>query len=270
MKFQEFTFAHLAFVLFSAKLALLWVLTNYAFPVDPSGKPGETGKRGSNWWYWFATILARSLSLACIVTWVSGWSYILGLFTLGFAILLPLARRRIPFCYLAEFEIGANLLFILGASCLALMENTVPAVPAGSEPASRQAAAAYVVMAIVVFVIRGGANIVRGVLDKGGNIAELNESGEGSAHIGVKKSRQTPKYNRGRIIGMIERLMLMTFVAMQAYDALAFLLTAKGLFRARELDDAAFAEYFLVGTLTSSMVAIAAGLAIQFVLKLLW
>jgi hypothetical protein len=34
--------------------------------------------------------------------------------------------------------------------------------------------------------------------------------------------------------------------------------------------DAAFAEYFLVGTLVSSMIAVVAGLGIQMVLRVLW
>jgi hypothetical protein len=78
------------------------------------------------------------------------------------------------------------------------------------------------------------------------------------------------EYNRGRIIGNIERLMLMAFVALQAYQALAFLLTAKGFLRSKDLEQIDFAEYFLVGTLISSCIAIAAGLGVQLVLKVLW
>ncbi len=269
MKFQDYTLAHLPLVLSGARLLVFWVLANYTYPADPTEEFGEGGKRCRAWRMWLAAVLARSLLLACVVTWVSDWNYGLGIFTLVLAILLPLARWRIPTSYLAELEIGTNLVFLFAVVCFLSMQTAPPAIPVAEQAASRQTAAVYIVIAIVVFVLRGGSYIVRGVLEKGKVLPESEAQGVG--HAGhKKKALDSAGYNRGRVIGIIERLMLLTFIAMQAYDALAFLLTAKGLFRAKELDNAAFAEYFLVGTLASSMIAIAAGLGIQFTLKLLW
>lgn len=84
------------------------------------------------------------------------------------------------------------------------------------------------------------------------------------------KQLDLAEYNHGRMIGNVERLLLLSLVAIQAYQALAFLMTAKGLFRAKDLENRAFSEYFLVGTLVSSVIAVAAGLLIQMIIKLCW
>ena len=271
MKFQEYTLAHLPLVLFCAKLWALWVIANYTYPADPVAELDGGKKRRPAWGRWFAIVAARSFALACIAAWMSGWNWGLGAFTLVLAVALPLVRGRIASRYLAELEIGANVLFLFGVASLALQSGIPSSVPAGSEPASRQMAAAWIVTALVFFVMRGGSYMVRGILDKGKILSGGEAPGGTPGVVNKKRTLDTAGYNHGRIIGTIERLMLLAFVAMKAYDALAFLLTAKGLFRAKELDKSpAFAEYFLVGTLASSMIAIAAGLGVQFVLQLLW
>jgi len=270
MDFQQYIAAHIPLVLFGAKATLLWVLANYTYPADPVAELPAGGKRHPARRRWLAAVLLRSFAAACVILWIAGWSYSLGIFTLALAILLPMTRSRIASSYLAELEIGANLIFLFGTVFLATLLGIPHTIPVGSGPASRQMAAAYIVIAIVVFVLRGGSYIVRGVLNKGKTLPEREVPS--AEHAGKPKRAEldTAEYSRGRIIGMIERLMLSTFVAMQAYEALAFLLTAKGLFRAKEIEKEEFAEYFLVGTLISSLIAIAAGLAIQFALKFLW
>ncbi|AEE97428.1 DUF3307 domain-containing protein [Mahella australiensis] len=64
----------------------------------------------------------------------------------------------------------------------------------------------------------------------------------------------------GRYIGMLERAIIMTLVLFDAMTAMAFVLTAKSLARYKELDDKAFAEYYLMGTLASTLIALAGGL----------
>ena len=50
------------------------------------------------------------------------------------------------------------------------------------------------------------------------------------------------EYNRGRVIGALERLMTFFFVLNGAYSALGFLIAAKGMTRFKQLDDREFAE----------------------------
>ncbi|NLE02180.1 MAG: hypothetical protein GX640_20150 [Fibrobacter sp.] len=68
--------------------------------------------------------------------------------------------------------------------------------------------------------------------------------------------------NRGKIIGVIERILFFFFVITDNYASIAFILTAKGFTRFKELDDKNFAEYVLIGTLLSSGLAIFCGVLI--------
>jgi hypothetical protein len=81
----------------------------------------------------------------------------------------------------------------------------------------------------------------------------------------------TKEYNRGRLIGDLERILLTIVVAAGSYAALAFLVAAKGVVRSDEFDkDRDFAEYFLIGSLSSVLVALCAGIALRFALIRLW
>lgn len=76
------------------------------------------------------------------------------------------------------------------------------------------------------------------------------------------------EYNRGRVIGALERLMTFFFVLKGAYGALGFLIAAKGMTRFKQLDDREFAEYFLIGTFLSIILAGSAALVTQCLIEL--
>lgn len=65
--------------------------------------------------------------------------------------------------------------------------------------------------------------------------------------------------NRGRIIGVLERVLLFSFVLQSQYGAIGFILAAKAFTRFKALDDRPFAEYVLIGTLLSACLALAVG-----------
>jgi len=67
-------------------------------------------------------------------------------------------------------------------------------------------------------------------------------------------------------IGVMERLILITLVAADAIAAMGFVLAAKSLARYQELNNREFAEYYLVGTLTSFTLALFAGLWLRTIL----
>ena len=62
--------------------------------------------------------------------------------------------------------------------------------------------------------------------------------------------------NAGRYIGILERFLSVLFFLTGQYTAIAFTLTAKSVARFKELEKADFAEQYLVGTLTSQLLAI--------------
>lgn len=66
------------------------------------------------------------------------------------------------------------------------------------------------------------------------------------------------EFNRGRIIGLLERALLYVFLLQGQYGAIGFVLAAKAFTRFKALDDRPFAEYVLIGTLLSAGCALLA------------
>jgi len=71
---------------------------------------------------------------------------------------------------------------------------------------------------------------------------------------------------RGRMIGVLERALALTLVLLGQYGALGLLIAAKALARFRALDDRDFAEYFLIGTLASLLLALLVGVGVKLLL----
>lgn len=63
------------------------------------------------------------------------------------------------------------------------------------------------------------------------------------------------EYNTGRIIGMLERIFVFVFVLAGQYAAVGFILAAKGVARFQDFKNRTFAEYVLIGTLISTLLA---------------
>lgn len=72
------------------------------------------------------------------------------------------------------------------------------------------------------------------------------------------------EYTAGRIIGILEREIIFIAVLTHQIPAIAYVLAAKGLARFKELDQRRYAEYFLIGTLLSSLIAVLLGMFIRF------
>lgn len=73
------------------------------------------------------------------------------------------------------------------------------------------------------------------------------------------------EFNAGRVIGILERLLIYFFVLNAQYTAIGFVMAAKSFTRFRELEKRSFAEYVLVGTLLSALLAmLIAGLVHMF------
>jgi hypothetical protein len=77
----------------------------------------------------------------------------------------------------------------------------------------------------------------------------------------------TKELNLGEYIGILERFIILIVTLVGAYEAIGFILAGKGLIRAREFEDRDFAEYFLVGTLISTLTAVLVGIVITHILQ---
>ncbi|KIY21335.1 DUF3307 domain-containing protein [Mesobacillus subterraneus] len=73
--------------------------------------------------------------------------------------------------------------------------------------------------------------------------------------------------SRGKLIGYIERLLVILLTYYSSYPAIAFIVTAKSIARFKQMDDRDWAEYFLLGTLTSMFLGILFGILLRELLN---
>jgi hypothetical protein len=71
------------------------------------------------------------------------------------------------------------------------------------------------------------------------------------------------EYNTGRVIGILERIIIYVAVLTDQIAAIGLVLAVKGLARFKEMDDRPFAEYVLVGTLLSLLLAVFVALLVK-------
>lgn len=130
------------------------------------------------------------------------------------------------------------------------------------------------ILATYLFMVDGGTCIVRGVLSRfPGLLQRAQESMKqvkrrkqtaNSKEQGLAENRE--KENAGEWIGILERIITLSFVLTDSYTAIAFALTAKSIARFKELENKDFAEYYLLGTSTSVATALLAGIILKFLL----
>ncbi len=88
------------------------------------------------------------------------------------------------------------------------------------------------------------------------------------AKYDVKDSKSLP--GAGKIIGILERILTITLVYVEEYRAIAFIIAAKSIIRfdrSGKNSGRRFAEYFLIGTFSSIIIAILIGNFILFFIK---
>lgn len=107
-----------------------------------------------------------------------------------------------------------------------------------------------------LYVCARGVVLVRAVLD----IPDLRMRRDDDRTAGAVQIA------RGRVIGILERALALTLVLLGQYGALGLVVAAKSLARMKALDDREFAEYFLIGTLASLLLAVAGGVALRLLL----
>ena len=68
----------------------------------------------------------------------------------------------------------------------------------------------------------------------------------------------------GAYIGIVERLLITSLVAVNQFGAVGFVLAAKSVARYKEMESVPkFAEYYLIGTLTSSTIGVIGGMLVR-------
>ncbi|MGH7541381.1 MAG: DUF3307 domain-containing protein [Gemmatimonadota bacterium] len=136
----------------------------------------------------------------------------------------------------------------LGALFLVAVAD-VTAARVGEATLERWLSAA-VLLAAFAFTWTGGSTIVSAVLERLSPDLERREEGSGLR-------------GSGHLIGILERTLALILILFGQWDALALLIAAKSVARFEELKERHFAEYYLVGTLTSLIVAVVVSLALM-------
>ena len=106
-------------------------------------------------------------------------------------------------------------------------------------------ASAYVIISII------GAYLIKLMLRGYGREVELG---------GLK--------NAGMVIGIVERIIVLTFVLVNQYTAITIVFAAKSIARFNELKDRKMAEYYLIGTLISITFALIVGIIVKVILRM--
>lgn len=84
----------------------------------------------------------------------------------------------------------------------------------------------------------------------------------------LKKYRvpETGLKGAGAAIGVLERILTLTLILIGEYTAIAVVFTAKSITRFEELKNREFAEYYLIGTLSSLLFSTIIGLLTKWLL----
>jgi len=138
----------------------------------------------------------------------------------------------------------------------------LPAVGAAAEPwwaSSTRGLAPYVAAALVVgglvFNGKGGTAIVRALLDRFASLGTAGEDADLADRLAM-----------GRMVGVLERALLYALVLLGHWGALGLVMAAKSVARYPEMNKPHFADYYLVGTLASLVVALASGVVVAALL----
>lgn len=198
------------------------------------------------------TLVAHLLLLAPLLTW--GLVMAVGVVSMlhGLIDLLKAKRRSARRSSLSVFLIdqGAHLLTLFAAWGIVVHWVGLPEVR-WSEDAVESFTSVSVILGVFAFNATGGAALVSGVL-------ALRESGVDEAE---------DLAGSGRLIGILERTLSLVLILVGQWAALAILIGAKSIARFDELKDRRFSEYYLIGTLSSLLVAVLNGLALIAVLS---
>lgn len=268
-------------LLLISELAMFWSLANYAVTSDPvrETKHAPTQKPAVPR-FWSVLLILRSVAIGAaplIVAGTSTGSLFLAIILVAGSLLLPIARRWwVSPEYGAELEIGtiASVLILI-VFCVARWQLVALHGSTALPFSESRKSAIFLITAIVTFNLRGATYVVRGILNKCGALPELVVPQESSVvprpdRVVTETTVDIVEINRGRWIGNLERILLLVIVAEASYDAIAFLMAAKGFIRSKDLENREWAEYFLLGTLASIAVSLVGGFAIRQIVGVFW
>lgn len=204
------------------------------------------------WWLLTLGVSLASLSLAGVLI---------------LALIVP--ERLLPAAWLNDARLAATLIMLL---CLMFLANALPdpawltALEQGlwSLGLSSKAATTTLIWLTGFLLVANEANLlIRSLFRRFSLEPKLGKTDTEDAAAQV----DAREYNAGRVIGILERwLMYLVLVSSANYNVIALIIAAKGFARFRQLEERAFAEYVLIGTLASTLVTIGIAESVRSIL----
>lgn len=266
-------------LLLCSHLIAFWVVGTYLLP--GLGQPETNLPKGVR--ALVRPLLVGAAPLLVVQQWLPAVAF--GVVGAGAAFALPTLRRWLR--TYGRIAAAAEVLLV-GVVVLAAWLTAAPSQlrPALIELplAAQQLSALTLGMAIVAFVIFGGRFLIDGILaslafapqlSPAERLARIEAQG---GHIGAVPPPETDDQRtwrlqelyRARVIGYFERLLVLVTAALLQFDALGFLIAAKGIARSEKLSQPGGSAYFLIGTLASVGLAVGGGLLLRLLYFGLW
>ena len=85
----------------------------------------------------------------------------------------------------------------------------------------------------------------------------------------INKKVEKSELNTGRIIGLLERIIIFIFVYNNQFESVGLVIAAKTLIRWKELDEKEYAEYVIIGTLLSVLLAVIIAMIVKSITKII-
>ncbi|BBB90498.1 MAG TPA: DUF3307 domain-containing protein [Methylomusa anaerophila] len=144
--------------------------------------------------------------------------------------------------------ITPNLAIVDGIARYFWFVNYYPEIKQISES---QLIVAITIICAVLINIRGVNFIVRLAIEKYG------------------PDKPPDMYISSEFIGRLERSIILIFVLLESYNAIGLVFAAKSIARLKEFENRDFTQYYIIGTLASTLAAIVTGLCVKGVIILL-
>lgn len=177
-------------------------------------------------------------------------------------------------------RLGTIRLVTLGVQTALVSIATAPAIGVTFNGAAMQWLASLdrftvLVTAIKIIASHGSNLVLLGALMVINEVNLLLRMQLGSLRLGpdnasadgvAPEATRRPEYAHGKLIGILERILIYVAVMSNQVAAVGLVLAAKGFVRFKEMDDRRFAEYVLIGTLLSALLAVIVALTVKVLL----
>lgn len=187
------------------------------------------------------------------------------------ALIVP--ERLLPQSWLNDGRLAATLLMLV---TLALLADALPAPAWHSRFEAwlwhlgintAQLTRALIWLTGFLLVANEANLLIRSLFHRFALEPRLNNDGNANDN-NSQTEVDAREYNAGRVIGILERwLMYLVLVSSTNYNVIAIIIAAKGFARFRQLEERAFAEYVLIGTLASTLVTIGIAESLRSILS---